>query len=175
MVPATYLLVAPSDATDTFGRMMTHAEIIRRLKQANSNLYAPENWHTWGANKTSLWIGVPLQPGSLKVCAFQLGAIPEWTQIGPDGMIISRGWRSILERCIQMRAARQDVLERLFHVTLGLSGRDGNCVKCRRQGKIVGATSAGNLCDMHSDMQKQSDRYDQLKQAASVLRAEMGR
>ena len=162
MIPKTYLLTAPSDALDPLGRSMSHTEVIRLLKLANPSLYIPtEGWQTWGKDLTSIWTGVPLQPGSKKICAFRLGMIPEFTQIGPDSRVIARGWRAILERVVAMRAAKRTDLERLFNVTMGFDGRDKNCYRCRRFGVVAPSDSPGGMCKLHDGMERWAHRQRQ--------------
>lgn len=164
MIPKTYLCTAPSDATDPFGRMLTHTEVIAGLQRANPRIWAPtEGWQTWSTGRTSIWLGQPLLPGSKKICAFQLGPIPEFSQIGPDSRVMARGWRAILERVVAMHAAPRHVLERIFNVTLGFDGKDRNCHLCRRSGKAVRAETAGGLCASHS----QAERWAKHQRAAA--------
>ena len=168
-MPRTYILCAPSDATDPLGRVLTHIEILRRLRILNPLITAPLNANALAVAKTALWLGDPATPGNIPICAMPIGVVPEFTQIAPNGTLIARGWRSVLDRVIKRRAATRGQLERAFGYISEADGLDKNCVKCRKLGNTVRATSHGGLCNVHSDLMKQVVAYDQFKSAMRGL------
>src|SRR3990172_3435711 len=80
-----------------------------------------------------------------------LGPIPEWTQVRPDGIIMGRGWRNILETVWKKGGATKIALERVFKVTLGADGSDGSCHQCRREG-CINSARGGLACALHNNV-----------------------
>src|SRR3990172_6308810 len=102
MIPKTYLSVAPLGCEEMFGREIPSDHLIAGLRKLNGNLNVPtpEHFDYWyplqKLGVTCLWLG---QPGlGRKICAFRLGAVPEFTQLGTGGTWMVRGWRSIFEK-----------------------------------------------------------------------------
>lgn len=155
---------------------MSSSDLIKGLKMCNRNVTVPEpahyesmGWHYPGMKdgQTSIWLGRPptredaasvditlqmhqrrKRTHGRKVCAFHLGWVPEWTQLSPEGTVIRRGVRDILERFIKAGGASRQRVERIFKTYLDYDGDDGSCVKCRRRGKRVPYTSSHTkLCD----------------------------
>lgn len=157
MIPNTYLLTPP-DALDTFGCGMSSSVLIANLKKANPKIVVPPP-HAYvnggsAATGTGIWLGPPHQPGSKFVCGMDCGQIPEWTQMDPEGKVIIRGWRAILQRCVTAEVASIAKLERIFKTSL-LIGRKGRfCHRCARQRKWVLANGALGLCDDHDQVAK---------------------
>lgn len=148
-LPHNYLLCAPSDATNAMGEMMTAADIIKGLRQCNANLFSPEPRGNW--DMRALWIGHPR--ANKKVCALPAGPIPEFTQVGPGGAIIARGWRSILSRAIACKAVRQADVERVFKISVDTTQPEQICQQCLREG--LGNHPANGklgLCDTHDKL-----------------------
>lgn len=155
MVPDTYLLVAPDKAANVLGTGITSSDMVRGLRRLNNNLAVPEpdayGWYPGkAAGMTCLWYGEPSKPGSVKVCAFHLGEIPEFTQIAPGGDIIVKGWREIFRRVIDRTPIRQSSLERAFRVNLSRSGDINLCIQCTKEG-VREPHNGGrrHLCDFH--------------------------
>lgn len=171
-LPATYLLAAPSDAADALGKTMSSADLVKGLRMCNANLTVPDpSVFTWyplqASGHTTLWLGEPFK--GTKVAAFRLGAIPEWTQIGPDGLIIARGWRSVLSRVIQLKMVTQPAIERVFKINMDIVGADNSCPQCRREGLgLIRATSATGMCDTHDHLLKQISKARRNKKDAPI-------
>lgn len=161
-VPGTHILVAPSGEKDLIGRGIQASELIRKLRTLNPRIYCPDirdekhiaSWH----GVTSLWLGEPGANGR-PICGIRLGLIPEWTQIDPDGILITKGWRAIFDKIIKARAVTQAQVEKAFAVTLGVERQDaGLCPKCTREGKReVGNGGARGMCDLHDGAYTASD------------------
>lgn len=171
-LPSTYLLTAPSDSEDTLGMTMTSTDLVKGLRMCNPNLTVPDPsvfpWYPLQANgHTTLWLGEPFK--GKKITVFRLGAIPEWTQVDPQGLIIARGWRSVLSRVIRTKCATQAAIERVFKISMEIVGVDNSCPQCRREGKgLVKATSATGMCDTHDHLLKQISKARRNKKDAPI-------
>lgn len=164
MLPNTYMLGAPTDADNPFGNPMSATDLLKGLRMCNVNLHAPlpDAYGTWfpgkSAGMTSLWLGQPSMPESKKICAFHLGIIPEFTQVGPDGEILRRGWRAVLRKAIGARAVTKRAVNRVFKIDIDTDGDDPSCTHCRIEGRLTKADSAGNLCSLHANVKKDAAR-----------------
>jgi hypothetical protein len=151
---------------------MTSTDLIKGLRLCNPNLTVPDpSVFTWyplqASGHTSLWLGEPFK--GKKITVFRLGAIPEWTQIDPKGLIIARGWRSVLSRVIRSRAVSLSAVERVFKISMDVGGPDASCPQCRREGLgIIPATSASGMCNTHDHAWKQIARAKREKKDAPL-------
>lgn len=174
-IPASYLLSAPSDA-DALGKEMNSTDLVKGLRICNPNLTVPDPsvfpWYPLQATgHTSLWLGEPFK--GRKITVFRLGAIPEWTQIDPKGLIIARGWRSVLSRCIRARVVTKTTVERVFKVDMTVSDPGPVCPQCRREGLgNVPATSASGMCNTHDHAWKQIENAKRQKKDAPLAIAD---
>lgn len=172
----TYLLSAPSDADNPLGVTMTSQDLIKGLRRCNAKLSVPDPsvfpWYPLKASgHTTLWYGEPFK--GRKITVFRLGPIPEWTQIGPDGLIIARGWRSVLSRVIRSRAVSKHTIEHVFKINMDVCEQDDACPQCRREGLgIVLATSASGMCDTHDHALKQIQKAKRAKKDAPLSLAD---
>lgn len=127
----------------------------------------PEQYREWypgkAAGQTVLWLGQPAAPGSDKICAFHLGMIPEWTQVAPGGVMIARGWRSILDLCIRRRVASRRAVERVFKISMDIGGRDGFCRICRKDGLKSPVDGKSDRCEAHRDAQRNLQQHRERK------------
>jgi len=171
--PNTPLMSAPHSLTDPFGKAISSTDLITGLQKINPNIRVPLPDHFgWYPGKeqgmTCLWLGEPGEPKSIKISAFHLGSIPEWTLYdGNAKEILRKGWRSIFSKCIKARACSQRRLEGTFQVSLEYAGMDGWCVACFREGNRNKATSQGNkLCNMHHDVSVNTRRISEKKKEA---------
>ena len=161
------ILCAPANETNPFGAGMLSSDLIRGLKILNPNLVIPEpdSYREWYPGKdqgmTCIWIGAPSAPGSKKVCAMHLGMIPEWAQIGPDKVMIARGWRDILDRCIRCGVMTKAAAERVFKVDLTIDGYDTLCRTCRLDGLRSPADGKSGLCLAHRGAQENVARQSE--------------
>lgn len=148
MRPNTYLVTPPAGEHNPFGESIHSADLIRGLRRCNNRLVAtPPN--PWGM--VSLWLGPPNTHDGRKICSFNAGQLPEWTQVMPGGVVEMRGWRSVLEMVCKRGGVRQARLEREFRTTLGSTGHDGTCPQCRREGTINSARG-GLACALHNNV-----------------------
>jgi hypothetical protein len=160
-VPNTYLRTAPGDLEQTFGQGIMSATLIEGLQRINPQIRIPmpEHFTSWyPAQKegvTCLWLGTP--GVGKKLCALRLGLIPEWTQLDADGQWMIRGWRSVFERVMRMRAATARQIEAQFHVVLETDGEDGSCVDCRREGHIRVAEGQ-RRCAPHRSVKEDAEK-----------------
>lgn len=163
MLPFTDLHQAPAKYPNPWGRGMHHTEMMKRLKLLNANINAPlpEHYPGWFPGKehgiTCLWIGEPSLPTSRKICAFTLGAIPEFTIKDENGNLQQKGWRAIFAKLIRARAVKKRDLERVFSVTLdrNMKQSDGTCWHCARAGKSVRSDGGKDgLCKLHDRIMK---------------------
>lgn len=165
-VPRSYLLVPPDGDSNPFGRAIPWTDFVRWLKTVNPRIY-----HTpvtaWGM--TTLWNGVPHAPGSKSISAMNIGDIPEWTQVDDKGMIIAKGWRAILKKVVQARAARKEAIERVFRVSLDLTDKDGLCRTCIAEGQRRPVTSASGLCNFHDSALDAAKAADEGRKEAECL------
>lgn len=158
--PRTYMYVAPGGSTSRFGQSILSSTLIAGLQRLDSRLQIPmpssiPHWYPGkDVGQTCIWLGEPSKPKSIKVCAFHLGAVPEYTQVAENGMIMARGWRSIFEQVMRRTAITRTALEREFRVRLEHDGTDGYCAKCAKVGHRVKADSARNLCSVHAAAQQ---------------------
>ena len=162
-IPNTPLLVAPSDAANLVGKVIQSSELIRKLTKLNPRLFCPDiddnnhikSWH----GVTSLWIGEPGGNGR-PICGIRLGAIPEWTEIDKDGILVTKGWRAIFEKVIRFGATRRVEIEREFGISLEIGPSDMMlCRACVREGRRS-ITNGGvrSMCDIHDGAYGAADR-----------------
>ena len=182
MLPNNYMLTAPVDIDETAGRSISSTDLLLKLKQINPSIQCPmpDKFGFWYPGKeldmTCLWIGPPSTAGSIKICAFRLGVIPEWTLLSKTGAIVTRGWRGIFHRVMRAGAAAQRQLEKAFGVDLAIAVDeiDGYCQKCRKAGKRVKADSVDEnrkiyLCTMHQQVGKAVMQDKQFKEEVRYL------
>lgn len=160
--PETHLYCAPSRVEDTFGNSLTSKQIIDGLHTLNHKINAPDPEHyDWYPLKkseclnvifshTSLWLGPPHT--GIKITAFPLGTIPEYSQLGPNGQLIVKGYRAIFEKCIQSGFVKRKAVEQHFGIVLSYDGTDGSCPQCRKEGNITGAAHLSGLCEDCEDI-----------------------
>jgi hypothetical protein len=162
-VPNTPLMVAPSDAPDLLGRIIPSSEIIRGLIKLNPRIFCPDiddnnhinGWH----GVTSLWLGTPSgndprKTAARPICGIRLGAIPEWTQINSEGILITKGWRAIFDKVIRSGAATRTQLEVAFGVTLVYEDAAAPlCAKCIVTGeREVSNGGKRGYCETHDQI-----------------------
>ena len=170
-IPSTYLLTAP-DAADALGQTLTSTELVKGLRMCNPNLMVPDpsvfTWYPGQANgHTSLWLGEPFK--GKKITVFRLGAIPEWTQVDPKGIIIARGWRSVLVKVIRSGVASKRDVERIFKIDMSVAGEDNHCPQCRREGLgFVKPNGKWGMCDTHSSAWSQIAKAKRQKKEAPL-------
>lgn len=140
---------------------MTTAEFLRKLRLINRNFCAPSDsvfpYLVQGAKIVGLYLGDPTfdvtRTGKDKnakfICSIPADFIPEFTQIGPKGVIITRGWRSVFQKLVKSNVLKTEVIERTFTVTLGREGVDVMCPRCRKDGNMVRGEGASGLCQTH--------------------------
>lgn len=155
--PRTPLLVAPDGEENLLGKSMLSDDLIRGLRKCNPSLVvpAPEDRYRTPTFKgiTTLWRGAPFQKGSTKICAFHLGAIPEWTQVDAEGRMITRGWRAIFEKVVRSGSSTRARIEHVFRVNLSESSNNALCVKCIRDGKREPHNNGKlRMCDLHENV-----------------------
>ena len=164
MLPKTYLGTAPDGLENIVGREIHSDLLIAGLRAINPRLMVPlpEHYAEWYPLKalgiTCLWVG---EPGKgKKVCAFRLGAVPEFTLLkGAD--LVTRGWRAIFNKVIKSRAATLAQIERQFGVVLEADGSDGTCFQCRKTGvKRAEDTPGARLCYTHRWIRDDVSRTD---------------
>lgn len=172
MLPQTPLLCSPEE-DNPFGKGMSHHDLMKGLRQCNNNLSIPQpDVMGWYPGKVTghitLWLGRPWlgcvtgcthacthkADGGKKITTFHLGVLPEWSQVGPDGEIMRRGWRSVLAKVIKSGAATKRTVHRIFKCNLDYDDWDGYCDKCRAEGKFEKADTASKLCDLHEMARK---------------------
>lgn len=182
MIPKTYLLTAPGGSGNKHGTGMLSSKMIAGLKKLNPTIWVEADYcgypdGVWYPGRytglTCLWFGRPgNKDGSKKISGFVPGIIPEFTILNEKGMVETLGWRRILEKAIKFKAVRRAAVEKLFGVTLDI--QDGHpdlwCRDCMRKGKQVKATSANNLCDMHSRIVKNVSKANDFKSDLKWLR-----
>lgn len=181
-VPSTYLHTAPSGSgDDSLGNAIDANVMLRKLKALNPRISFQQRLVTSEYNgesigSTCMWVG---EPGgvSRKVTAFNMGQIPEFTLLAPDGHIVLKGWRAIFERVIRVAGVKRADIERAFGVTLEAGERDRVCQQCiRESGKVVKVTGADLLCNFHlgvkqnvcSVLDAQEETRDRVKEAKRV-------
>ena len=163
MMERTYLLTPPaSEGLHALGRTFMTSDLIARLKAINPRIalweqFPPELWWPgkewqntdWGV-KSSLWLGAPGEPGSQKITAINLTMVPEFTQEGPTGETIVKGWRQIFEKVIKAGAATRAELERAFQTTLYYSDDTVLCHGCTKAGRRRRHNGGVlRLCNLH--------------------------
>ena len=157
-VPATYLCTSPHDLENTVGAEILSDDLVRGLRQINSNLCVPlpEHYEFYyplqRAGITCLWLGKPGE--GRKITAFRLGPVPEFTQLTSEGGLLCKGWRAVFEKVVAAHAATKAQIEAKFQISLNRSGNDASCGWCRRDGKIKRATSASGLCTPCDSLRK---------------------
>jgi hypothetical protein len=155
-IPKTPLFTAPADSEPgAMGTAIDAHDIITKLRQLNPDIYVWQQFpeHTWWPGKargiTCMWIG---DPGgvSRKITAFNMGPVPEFTQIDGDGNIIVKGWRAIFQRVIRTGAAKRHQIEQVFRVNLEVGENEPICDYClRAHGRITKVANKERLCNFH--------------------------
>lgn len=146
-------MTAPDKAENQLGRTILSADIISKLHKINPSICVPQpdsfGWYPGkSAGMTCLWNGQP--NFGRKISAIHLGAVPEFTQISPEGGIIVMGWRRIFARVVKSGAATKRQIEHAFRVQLDTDGSDGLCRNCVREGfKNKHNGGALLMCDVH--------------------------
>ena len=165
MIPHNYLLCAPSDGEESLGKGMHSTDFLKAIRQCNPNLTTPDpSVHGWYPRKnvghTTIWLGEPFK--GRKITTLQLGIIPEWTQVDPQGLIISRGWRSVIQKLLQARCVTKRTIERVFKITLDLGKPNDICQQCLKEGRgRIPTKAASRLCDTHDHLIKQVHQNQQ--------------
>ncbi len=166
--PATYLLGQPN-ISDPFGRAIMSSDLVRGLQSINPLIQAweqhtPGVWYPGRARGIStLWLGDP-GGANRKITGFAYGAIPEFTQLGPHGDIITKGWRAIFQKVVRCKAASRKAIEIRFRVNLSLGDKDTvYCGRCRRDGQFVKSENMSGLCNLHDAVQKDVLRFQERK------------
>lgn len=161
--PKTPLMVAPEGAADEMGQGIQSADLIRRVRKLNPRVFCPDiddsNHIAAWQGVTSLWLGEP-GGGGRPICGIRLGVIPEWTVIGSDGLMVTKGWRAIFERLVQFGVCTRTQLEQEFAVSLNvIEMKVALCSRCVREGKRE-ATNGGKrgLCDLHDGVYEAVER-----------------
>ncbi len=181
MLPKTYLMTAPKEvAQNPFGETLLSDDLIRGLRRCNPNIVMPlpDHYTGWYPGKdrenpvdskkgaTCIWLGQPckgdgcpcLKGGACtgrKITGTTLGAIPEWTQIHPDGTVLAVGWRHIFEKVVKAGATSKARLEQEFKIVLDVGPPEqGVCPVCRRVGKQTKGYGKLNLCRRHDVMRR---------------------
>jgi len=154
LLPRTKLLQAPGDLANTFGQGIHSDDLIRGLRKANLRISVPApdvyGWYPGkAAGMTSIWLGPPSELLGRKICAFHLGMVPEFTQVDHEGEIIRRGWRSVMQKVMGIKAAPKARLERIFKVDLSIGESERACPKCRELGKYTPDVRGSGYCDFH--------------------------
>lgn len=145
-IERTPLLVAPASADSLIGAAMPSAELTRGLQRANPRLYVFDQDRA----HSGVWLGKPGAPGTIFICAFHLGLVPEWTQIDESGRLIRKGWRAIFEKVIRSGATTRPALERIFRVSLATGHATYLCSRCVKEGnRNTHNGGKNNLCDFH--------------------------
>ena len=166
-VPHTYLLVPPDgEAGDFFGRGLNSSELAERLRKINPLIVTSEVWangptqilsaqHLPGI--TCLWLG------PAKITSMRIGVLPEYTQQGPDGLEVCKGWRAILEKVIKCGAATRGQVEQAFGVTLALMPKSLMCQECLRRGKRRKHNGGvRQLCRFHENARLASEKLREI-------------
>lgn len=172
----TYLLTAPSNTDNPFGQTMTSTDLVKGLRRANPALSVPDpslfEWYPLkSTGHTTLWLGEPFK--GKKITVFRLGAVPEWTQLDPNGLVIARGWRSVLSRAIRSGAVSKHRIEHIFKINMDVCEKDDACPQCRREGLgTILATCASGFCDTHDTAFKQIQRAKREKKDAPLALAD---
>lgn len=172
---APSLMYAPSDE-DPLGRPMLWPDLERGLKMANSALIIvkPEQSQYWYPGRAfegvSLWERPPGTEGARKITTFNLrsahGAIPEHNQMNSKGLMIARGWKSVLWRVVNTRCATKAAIERIFKLSLDTHEPGKSwCTQCKLNNKFERAYSASGLCEDHEVARKTAAYHRAQKKA----------
>ncbi len=154
-MPATYLHVAPSESSaDSLGSAIDARVMIKKLQKLNGRIsFMQQFGDVWYPGKatggTCMWLG---EPGgrSVKITAFNMGQVPEFTLLAADGNIILKGWRAIFDRVIRVAKVKRADIERAFSITLEAGEEDRICQQCvRSHGKIIKVYGKDLLCNFH--------------------------
>ena len=140
---------------------MPTSEFLRKLRLINSNFCAPNDsifpYIVQNAKVVGLYLGDPSfdigrttkDKHAKFICSMPADFIPEFTQIGPKGVIVARGWRSVLAKIMSERLAPVAALEAVFASSMSRDGRDAACPRCRKEGQITKGEGASGLCSLH--------------------------
>lgn len=171
-VPHTYLLVPPpGEAEDFFGRGIHSSDVVARLKKINPRIVTNEPVDAGRTliptaralpGITCLWLG---EAGGTaqKITSMRIGVLPEYTQLGPDGLEVCKGWRAIFEKVIKSGAARREQIERAFGVTLALMPETLLCRECLRRGKRRKNNGGVHQnCKFHENARLMSERLREI-------------
>lgn len=163
MIPATYLLTSP-DAPNAVGRTIPFTDLSAGLRRLNARVVIPSPrefaMSTGFTGLTCIYIGTPGTPGTVKVTAIRAGHIPEWSILRVDGTVQHKGWRAIFEKCIKARLATRSAIEREFRCFLDVDKQAKHywCGRCQRAGQWTRADSAGNVCSLHKEVERDQER-----------------
>lgn len=143
------------------GKVYPTGELLTKLRRVNAQLHAPSDgifpYLVQGARIVGLYWGDPANvdwtTGQRKqvkfICSMPADFVPEFTQVGPQGVIIAKGWRAVLEKTMKAGAATRAALELEFGTTLAREDRDVACPRCRENGQVVRGEGASGLCAHH--------------------------
>lgn len=175
--PKNIMMVPPVGDPDPLGNGMHSRDLIKGLRDLNTNLCIPDPsiWTSWYDGKdwgmTSVWDGNPQQEGVQKIVSFHVGLVPEWTQVAPEGGIIRRGWRSVLDKCIRAGVVSRGAVERKFRVNLDYTKPSPACSTCLADGLTESTDNASGLCDDHEIARDNALKAKQARKDAECLRS----
>lgn len=178
-IPKTYLFVAPEGAPDPVGRGIPFGTIVKGLKKLNSRISVWEQfpdglWYPGKqSGKTCLWLGpagCDENTHSVKISAINTGIVPEFTQLGADGRIKMKGWRTIFEKVIKSGAATRAQIEAKFKVDLTIWGEDLLCKPCAKMGRRRAHNQgARKLCRWHEQIANVADQIVEAKKEFNFM------
>jgi len=181
--PRTHLLTAPADVgMCAFGQVIHSNDLIRKLKRINPRVYhwqasanLKASWDGESKGSTCLWISRGGGKAD-KITAFGVGPIPEFSQIGPEGLVIVKGWKAIFERCISCRVTTRNRIEQVFGVSLDYHEKtDATCISClKERGSIVKTSAPGALCFNHQGVRDAVDTVQDRQGETSYQRKVAG-
>ena len=155
--------------------------MIKGLSRLNARIRTWEqlpDYHWWpGREKgvSCLWLG---EPGgkSTKISACTHGPFTEFTQLSPDGGIMAKGWRGIFEAVIKCGGATRMSLEKEFKVDLGIdhNASTGYCEGCMKMGIKAKGHGVRNMCNMHSQLEKNVEKALDSKREADFQTMKAG-
>ncbi len=186
--PGTYLYSAPSGISieAALGRAIPSHDLVKGLQRINPRIkawqqypagvfYPGKNHEDQKGNViaqgvTTLWIGdEPGGPRARKITAYTPGPIPEWTQIGPFGDLIAKGWRAIFAKVVRTGAATHRQIEREFKLSLTVDGKEKKlCPRCIRESGARRRNNGGarGLCTFHESVVVDAEAICQRNAAA---------
>lgn len=178
-VPRTYLFVAPQGCPDPVGRAIHSTTLIRGLMRLNKRVsvweqYPDSLWYPGKqTGKTCLWLGpagCDETTPSIKISAIQPGPVPEFTQVGIDGKILMKGWRTILEKAIKAGVATRPQIEQLFKVDLTIWGEDLLCKPCAKMGRRRSHNGGKRkLCRWHENLVEAAEGIAEARRELNLM------